>query len=330
MNLQEWIEKEKPINNIVCCDCLEGMKQIKDNSIDLVVIDPPYNVGIADWDIIDNYKIYLKSFIDELIRVLKPNKALYIFGNQHSISKVKEILDKEELLVFRSLIIWNKGVGIPNPNNFTNLHEQILYYIKGPNKKILNIFGNYIKSRRIELNLHLKEIGTLCDEKWYHRGGHLYFETGLVTPTVAQYIKLKEVLKLDNTYDIYFDNHFVFNLKSVGIKWKYEKDSRNKRGWKNCGDVWNIPQLSGTFKERLNHPTQKPLSIIKRIINVSSNEKDIILDCFMGSGTTAVACKQLGRDFIGFEISPEYCAIANKRLKQSNINSFLKEKEGKR
>lgn len=64
------------------------------------------------------------------------------------------------------------------------------------------------------------------------------------------------------------------------------------------------------------HPTQKPLGIIEPLILVSSNENETILDPFMGSGTTAVACKHLKRNFIGIEISPEYCKIARQRLRQ--------------
>jgi len=311
------------LNKIYNMDCLEGMKQLEDNSIDLVVTDPPYNVGIDEWDKIKDYKKFCNEWLNEIIRVTKPNKGIWIFGNQHSTHIIRHILEDNKDIRFRSQIIWNKGVGIPNPNNFTNLYEQILYYIKIPNSDILKDFGIYIKDRRKDLNLSLKEIGELCNEKWYHRGGHLYFETGLIIPTVNQYLKLKEVLKLDNKFDIYFDNHFVFNLESVGEKWKYDKDKRNKRGWKNCGDVWNIPQLSGTFKERLNHPTQKPIKLIRRLIKVSSNKDDIVIDCFMGSGTTALACKQLSRNFIGFEISKEYCDIANKRLKQENIKKWI-------
>ena len=66
------------------------------------------------------------------------------------------------------------------------------------------------------------------------------------------------------------------------------------------------------------HPTQKPLELLKKIIvNYSENESDIILDPFLGSGTTAVAAKQLKRNFIGIEISPTYCKIAEDRLRQN-------------
>ena len=62
------------------------------------------------------------------------------------------------------------------------------------------------------------------------------------------------------------------------------------------------------------HPTCKPLKIIKMLIENSSNKNDIVLDTFIGSGTTAVACKDTGRQFIGFEIEPKWCEIANNRL----------------
>ena len=68
-----------------------------------------------------------------------------------------------------------------------------------------------------------------------------------------------------------------------------------------------------------NHPTQKPLALFKWCINFAKNG-DIILDPFLGSGTTAVAAKELGRKFIGIEISEEYCAIAVKRLRQGVLN----------
>ena len=68
------------------------------------------------------------------------------------------------------------------------------------------------------------------------------------------------------------------------------------------------------------HPTQKPVKLIQELIK--SNEGQLILDPFMGSGTTAVACKQLGRDFIGFELEKKYCEIANKRLNQKQIWTF--------
>jgi len=78
-----------------------------------------------------------------------------------------------------------------------------------------------------------------------------------------------------------------------------------------CPGVFNYQAPKG--KNRF-HPTQKPLKLIKQLIEITSPEKGLILDPFMGSGTTAVACKELSRDFIGFEIEKEYCNKANERL----------------
>ena len=63
------------------------------------------------------------------------------------------------------------------------------------------------------------------------------------------------------------------------------------------------------------HPTQKPLKLIKKLIEISSKENDIVLDPFFGLGTTAVACKELGRRFIGIELESKYCKAAEERLK---------------
>lgn len=69
-------------------------------------------------------------------------------------------------------------------------------------------------------------------------------------------------------------------------------------------------------KQKYNHPTIKPLNIIENLIINSSKENDVVLDCFMGSGTTGVACKKLGRDFIGIEIDEKYFKIAEERIKE--------------
>ena len=92
----------------------------------------------------------------------------------------------------------------------------------------------------------------------------------------------------------------------------------------NQTDMHNIfitPSLQG--KERLKgenrkalHPTQKPLLILKKLIEIGSNKGDIVLDPFMGVGSTAVACKELGRNFLGCELDKRYIEYANERLQE--------------
>ena len=88
---------------------------------------------------------------------------------------------------------------------------------------------------------------------------------------------------------------------------------------KRYSNIWKFDRISA---ENLLHPTQKPESIIRRLIETATDEGDLILDCFMGSGTTAVACKQLNRKFIGFETDKDYVDIANKRLEQGNLTKW--------
>jgi DNA modification methylase len=100
---------------------------------------------------------------------------------------------------------------------------------------------------------------------------------------------------------------------------KYRKTKFNEKG-KNPGDVWgDIKQLTYKSKELISrdllNTIQKPEKLIERIVKASSNEGDIVLDPFMGVGTTAVMCKKLNRNFIGFELNPEFIQLANQRLK---------------
>jgi len=86
-----------------------------------------------------------------------------------------------------------------------------------------------------------------------------------------------------------------------------KKDFKLKNG--RFSNVWNCKRVKPEF-----HPTQKPIDLIKAIIRNATNKNDLILDPFIGSGTTALACKQMDRNFIGMELEPKYVEIANKRI----------------
>lgn len=117
---------------------------------------------------------------------------------------------------------------------------------------------------------------------------------------------------------------YTFNLDDVRDKnVKYPNQKKNGKIkvnplGKNPGDVWYIPKVtSGTnrsSKERTPHPAQFPISLIDRIVKASSNKNDLIMDPFLGSGTTAVAALQNKRKFIGFEVVEKYCEISKKRI----------------
>ena len=102
-----------------------------------------------------------------------------------------------------------------------------------------------------------------------------------------------------------------------------EKDKRLKPE-RTVSNVWKIPNLVGRKKESVGHPTQKPIKLINRIVEMTTNRGDIILDPFMGSGTTAIAALNTNRSFIGIEKEKEYVDIANERIKSSQLVAGLK------
>lgn len=108
---------------------------------------------------------------------------------------------------------------------------------------------------------------------------------------------------------------YIFNLEDVKIPALNYRPDRYKSQLKNPSDVWRMSLVSGNSPERTEHPAQYPEELIERILKVGSNENDLILDPFMGSGTTAVVAKKLGRKYVGYETESEFIKIAEDRLK---------------
>jgi site-specific DNA-methyltransferase (adenine-specific) len=88
------------------------------------------------------------------------------------------------------------------------------------------------------------------------------------------------------------------------------------------GDVWEIPFINASSKERLGYPTQKPLALLERIIQASSKENDVVLDPFAGSGTTLTVAQRMHRISIGIAIVPEYVELIKSQIKQEQLNIF--------
>lgn len=105
----------------------------------------------------------------------------------------------------------------------------------------------------------------------------------------------------------------TFNLDAVRVPQKYYRRRNNMAG-ANPGDVWQFSHVHYCSAERLAHPTQKPEALIERIVRASSNPGDLVLDPFLGSGTTARVAAALGRRWIGIEVNPDYVKLATDRL----------------
>lgn len=122
---------------------------------------------------------------------------------------------------------------------------------------------------------------------------------------------------------------YYFDIDSIRIPYDEETKKARSRSifvgkkWLEVGynpkDVWSVSRLHAIHAEREDHPTQKPLEIIERMIKASCPANGIVLDPFMGSGTTAVAAYRLKRHFIGFEINADYCEVIRRRLTEEGI-----------
>ncbi len=122
---------------------------------------------------------------------------------------------------------------------------------------------------------------------------------------------------------------YYFDLDAVRIPYDAATKKARSRSifvgakWLELGynpkDVWSVSRLHREHRERADHPTQKPLEIVERMIKASCPPGGLVLDPFMGSGTTAVAAQMLGRDYTGFEMNPDYCELIQDRLAAARV-----------
>lgn len=250
-------------NQIYHADCLEFLEQVQDRTVNLAVIDPPYNMRKADWDTFASEKEFFDftfGWIDALIPKLKSNGSLYIFNTPYHSAYILNYLVKKGL-TFQNWITWDKRDGMGGAKQrYSNGQETILFFTNGENH-IFNyddIRLPYESTDRIE---HAKTKGILKD----------------------------------------------------GKRWFPNPDG------KLCGEVWHI--TSERHKNKINgktpkmpHLTPKPIEMIKRIVKASSKKGDLVLDCFVGSGTTAVVAKKLGRNFLCCDSDKTYVNLARKNL----------------
>jgi site-specific DNA-methyltransferase (adenine-specific) len=314
---------KEPTYTLIQGDCLKVLPTLQPESVTLAIIDPPYNMLAMGWD---KEQVNFKLLSKELKRVMKVNGTIYVFCQSPIMFKIFNVFSRD--FKFRQDLVWskNRAIGLYD-SMFVRSHENILFFVK-TKSELLKKFGVYIKKQRKELNLSLKDIGNLCNEKWYHRGGHLYYETGLACPTLVQYEKLKEVLNLSNEFDCLFDK-VMFDSKAVALKGEPYKITRKaqklygvqsalgeytqvNKGTRKARSVLSYSIIQGG-SEYLGHPTQKPEQLVKYLIKASSQIGDDVLDLFAGSGTTMKACQELQRNCTSIELEKKYCAVIRKR-----------------
>jgi len=274
---------EDYINQIICGDCLEVMKGIPDNSIDSILTDPPYGFGLDTWD----KKIDIKSFTKQIDRIMKKTGFYIFFGQMPTV--IDWINEANIYFKFKEHITWVKRTCLPSKRLMRG-HEEIFIYAKDGMKFYQNK-GNYED---------IKVPGIMFDV--------------ISIEAIKRYISsLRAEIK---TGKLSMRSHSNKGNKIYKRLWGWDVKSSRAPEYANFTNVWSfLPENQKTFnKKEYGHPMQKPILLIKRLIEMLSLKDMIIFDPFLGSGTTAVACKELGRKYIGIELNKEYCEIAKNRI----------------
>ena len=257
------------LNVIHNIDCIQGMKKIKNDSADIIICDPPYNIGKnfgnnTTNENINDYLNWCDKWISECIRILKPKGTLYIYGFSEILAFIRT-----RIKINVRWIVWHyTNKVVPSLKFWQRTHESILV-----------------------CSIDKKPIFNRDDVREPYTKAFLKNAAGKKRkPTKGRFSNGK--------------NETIYKAHINGALPR---------------DVLKISALAGGAgkKERVNHPTQKPLALCEKLIKAAINkniEKNTIVIPFVGSGSECVAVKNLNHNFIGFEINDEYIKLSNQRL----------------
>jgi len=300
------LEVDKPL--LLQGDCAELLSRIPDASVDAIITDPPYlylNRQIKNCEFdkpFDEEKVFL-----EYKRILKPTGFLLFFGRGVSFYRWNTKIADLGFL-FKEEVVWNK-VQLSSP--FLKLgrrHETIAIYAK---TKKACVRKNKIPYRERLNNLQIEEAIKNIKENIRYISSEIknadvfqelidYLEKDIINYSSRRYIVNKNVV-ISKQPVCYYNTRGMSALRTI------------KEGFKE-NDIIDIIDLPSTKVP--DHPTQKPTRLIERLIAIVSDEGAVILDSFMGSGTTGIACINTNRRFIGMEIDDAYFNIAKKRIEK--------------
>jgi len=280
-------------------DCLEKMKDIPDGSIDLVLIDPPYiNMVPQSWDRMSDEKAknLFEQVKKESYRVLRFGGRFISFSSNDTLKFLYggSLLHRELLVVCKDAKKVSAGRNTKRYKQHINCVEYVFVATKFAREYSRNLLLKQKgKMSAKEINCKLGVAG--------NGGGMWSIYTG---ENICQQVPTKE--KWDK-----FRNIFN-NLPEYST---FEEVFNNDLGKGNT-----IFGINFNISDRV-HPTQKPLELIKYLISTYTNEYAVVLDAFMGSGTTGVAALQTDRKFIGIELDTGYFKIAEKRINEESNNN---------
>ncbi len=275
-------------NKIYHGNCVEKLKEIEANKVDLIYFDPPFftqrkhsltnkdNSKTYEFDdkynSIEEYLELVENVLQESKRVLKNTGSVFLHCDKTASHYIRVVMDKvfgrEN---FQSEIIWSYKRWSNAKKGLLNAHQVIFFYSRTQDFKFNTIYTDYSATTNLDQILQDRERN----------------ENG------------KSVYKKDENGNV------ILGKEKKGVP---------------LSDVWEIPYLNPKAKERTGYPTQKPVLLLNQILNIVTDEGDLVVDPFCGSGTTCVSAKSLKRQFIGIDISQDAVELANSRLEEMVIS----------
>jgi adenine-specific DNA-methyltransferase len=261
-------------------DCLDLLRKLPANSVDLVLTSPPYCIGKSYEDKTEaaEFEADHEAILPEVIRVVRTGGSICWQVGYHVTNGVVTPLDfvvyrimsAFPKLLLRNRIVWTFGHGLHTKDRFSGRHETLLWFTKG---------------KRYRFNLDAVRVNQKYPGKKHYKG----------------------------------EKKGAYSGNPLG---KNPSDVWN--GW----DVWDIPNVKANHIEKTEHPCQFPIAFALRVIKALTKPNDLVLDPYVGSGSTAAAAIIAGRRFVGSEIVPKFYALAMTRAKAAAKRNIRYRPEG--
>lgn len=299
----------KPNAVLLRGDCLEKMKQIPDRSVSLILTDPPYHstkkkniYGDTFFREDQEYIKWMSAVSDEWARILKLSGSVLCFCSSAMEAKLEVAFSKNFNIL--SHIVWTK----PNDPGFDGWKQKmnkgalrqwyphseraIFMGLAADGNLFREPFANYIREKRIQSKLTQKELTEATGEygKVNHGGAVANWEAGRNVPSEEQYRKIQSALYSTGRVSNMLDYRDLIRPFLNGDKEPFT-------------DIWEYPNVR---PYRGKHPAEKPVKLLKHVIEATTYKGEIVLDCFAGSGSTIVAALELNRKAIAIEIEQKW------------------------
>jgi len=258
---------------IINADIKEISGQMPEKSVDLLFLDPPYNLtkdfngNVFQKKKSENYEKWFSEIFIKLLPLLKPTASVYVCSDWKTSYEIYNVISKH--LIIRNRITWEREKGRGSLNNWKNCSEDIWFATASNN---YTFHPDRVKLKRKVLAPYRDNKG---DPKDWEKND-------------------------DGNYRLTYPSNFWNDITIP---------------------FWSMP-------ENTDHPTQKPEKLLAKLILASTEENDVILDPFMGSGTTCVTARKLNRRYIGIESELNYCLFAAKRLRMADQDRTIQGYDG--